>query len=129
MTRKGYFLTEGDRRRYNAKTGTWDRTVPRENASVSKGQVGESSWGLGAVQVTARLSYLDLLSGSPTLTPASPAAGAQAGRQRDVTVGVNWYINPHTFFMVDYVWTHLDSVVAGASGNVHGIGTRLHFDF
>jgi hypothetical protein len=30
---------------------------------------------------------------------------------------------------VNYVWTHIDSVVPGASGDIHGIGTRLHFDF
>jgi hypothetical protein len=31
--------------------------------------------------------------------------------------------------MVNYVLTHLDSVVPGASGDIQGIGCRLHFDF
>jgi phosphate-selective porin len=81
------------------------------------------------VELLARLSYLDLVSGSPTLTPTSPTAGARAGRQRDLTLGVNWYLNPQTRLMLNYVWTHVDSVVVGASGDVHAVGTRLHFDF
>jgi phosphate-selective porin len=61
------------------------------------------------------------------LTPTS--GGARAGRQQDVTLGVNWYINSQTWVMLDYVVTHIDSVVPGASGNIQGIGCRLHIDF
>jgi phosphate-selective porin OprO/OprP len=75
----------------------------------------------------ARYTYLNLVSGSPTLTPAD--GGARAGRQHDVTLGVNWYLNPQVYVLVNYVWTHLDSVVPGASGNVQGVGCRLHIDF
>lgn len=125
----GYFLTPGDRRRYAPKTGTWDRTVPVENAFGVAGEDGRWCFGRGAVEVLARLSYLDLVSGDPPLTPTSPTAGARAGRQRDVTLGINWYLNSQARFMVNYVWTHVDSVVAGASGDVHALGTRMHFDF
>jgi hypothetical protein len=31
--------------------------------------------------------------------------------------------------MVNYVWTRVNSVVPGASGDVHGVGVRMHFDF
>ena len=85
--------------------------------------------GHGAVQLLARNTYLDLESGSPTLTPASTSSGAQAGIQQDVTVGVNWYLNPQTIISCNYVWTHLNSVVAGANGNIQGVGVRFHFDF
>jgi phosphate-selective porin OprO/OprP len=125
----GCFLTPGDGRRFAPKTGTWDRTVPVENAFGVAAEDGRWCWGRGAVEVLARLSYLDLVSGDPPLTPTSSTAGARAGRQRDLTLGVNWYLNPQTFFMVNYVWTHVDSVVAGASGDVHAIGARMHFDF
>jgi hypothetical protein len=33
------------------------------------------------------------------------------------------------FFMVDYVLTHIDSIVPGASGDLHGLGCRVHLDF
>jgi len=123
----GYFLTPGDGRRYDKKTGTWARTVPEENAFVTRGEDGAWCHGHGAVQLLARYSYLDLVSGSPALTPTS--GGARAGRQQDVTLGVNWYLNPQTIISCNYVWTHLDSVVAGASGNIQGVGVRIHFDF
>jgi phosphate-selective porin OprO/OprP len=123
----GYFLTPGDYRRDDRKTGTWARTVPQENAFVAHSEDGSVCSGHGAVQVVARYTFLDLVSGSPTLTPAS--GGARAGRQHDVTLGVNWYINPQVRVMLNYVWTHLDSVVPGASGNLQGVGCRLHIDF
>jgi len=65
--------------------------------------------------------------GSPVLTPTS--GGARAGRQHDVTLGINWYLNSQTWIMLDYVATHIDSVVPGASGDIHGIGCRVHIDF
>jgi hypothetical protein len=33
------------------------------------------------------------------------------------------------WFNVNYVASHIDSVVPGADGNIHGIGCRLHLDF
>jgi phosphate-selective porin OprO/OprP len=125
----GYFLTPGDGRSYDKKTGTWARTVPHENAFVARNEDGTWCHGRGAVQLLARYTYLDLVSGSPPLTPASTSSGAQAGKQQDVTLGINWYLNPETIISFNYVWTHLDSVVAGASGNIQGVGVRLHFDF
>ena len=46
--------------------------------------------GRGAVQLLARYSYLDLLSGSPVLSPSS---GARAGVENDLTLGLVWYLN------------------------------------
>lgn len=122
----GLFVTPGDQRRYDQKTGTWARTNPTQNAYL----VGQDSGPIfcsGAVQLLARYTYLDLVGGDPVLTPTG--GGARAGKQHDVTLGVNWYLNSQTWFMVNYVATHLDSVVPGADGNIHGIGCRLHLDF
>jgi phosphate-selective porin OprO/OprP len=124
----GYFITPGDGRSYDKKIGTWARTVPKENAYISRDEDGTWCHGHGAVQLVARYTYLDLVSGSPTLsTPSS--GGAQAGIQQDVTLGANWYLNPQTIISCNYVWTHITSTVAGASGNIQGFGVRLHFDF
>lgn len=120
----GFFITPGDRRRYDKKTGTWARTTPARNAFYASSGCPA---GFGAVQLVARYTYLNLLGGDPVLTPTS--GGARAGRQDDLTVGVNWYLNSQTWFMVNYVATHLDSVAPGASGDIHGIGCRLHLDF
>jgi phosphate-selective porin OprO/OprP len=121
----GLFITPGDHRRYDKKTGTWARTIPVENACVRKGDCGPV--GRGAVQLVARYTFLDLVDGDPVLTPTS--GGARAGIQQDATLGVNWYLNSQTWFMVNYVATHLDSEVVGADGDIHGVGCRLHLDF
>jgi phosphate-selective porin OprO/OprP len=121
----GLFVTD-DQRRYDKKTGTWGRTNPTQNAFLVR-QDGCRTFSPGAVQLLARYTYLDLVSGDPVLTPAG--GGARAGRQHDVTLGVNWYLNSQTFFMVNYVATHIDSVVPGADGDIQGIGCRLHLDF
>jgi phosphate-selective porin OprO/OprP len=123
----GYFVTPGDRRRYDKANGIWDRTAPAENAFLVRDDGGNWCHGTGAVQLVARLTYLDLTSGSPVLTPTS--GGARAGTQRDVTLGVNWYLNSQTHFMVNYVWSRVNSVVPGATGDIHGLGVRMHFDF
>jgi len=125
----GYFLTPGDHRRYDCKMGTWNRTLPAENAIAIQNETGNWGFGRGAVELVARLTYLDLVSGTPPLTPAAPDAGSRAGRQRDVTLVINGYLSPQTRFMVNYVVTDIDSVVPGASGQIQRIGTRMHFDF
>jgi phosphate-selective porin OprO/OprP len=121
----GLFVTPGDQRRYDKKTGTWARTVPAASAGVVNRQ--NCRVGHGAVQLVARYTYLDLVDGDPVLTPTS--GGARAGRQHDATLGANWYINSQTWFMINYVATHLDSVAPGADGDIHGVGCRLHLDF
>jgi phosphate-selective porin OprO/OprP len=123
----GLFVTPGDFRQYDKKTGTWVRTNPVQNAFLVKQHGRKACFGHGAVQLTARYTYLDLVDGEPVLTPTS--GGARAGRQHDLTLGVNWYLNSQTWFMVNYVATHLESVVPGAEGDIHGIGCRLHLDF
>jgi len=123
----GLFITPDDQRRYDKKTGTWTRTNPVRSAFGTHRENCQSGSGLGAIQLVTRYTYLDLVDGEPTLTPTS--GGAQAGRQHDVTLGVNWYLNSQTWFMVNYVATHIDSVVPGADGDINGVGGRLHLDF
>jgi phosphate-selective porin OprO/OprP len=123
----GWFVTPGDHRRYDRERGTWARTVPVENAFLARRADGPRCFGRGAVQLLARYTYLDLVSGDPVLTP--DAGGARAGRQHDVTLGATWYINPQTWVMLNYVWTQLSSELPGASGDFQGVGCRLHLDF
>jgi phosphate-selective porin len=122
----GYFLSRGDYRRYNRKTGAWDRTTPLENAWFLRGKDGGVSTGRGAVQLLARFSYLDLQSGNPVL---SPKVGARAGIENDVTLGVAWYINPQANMQVNYVHTQINSALRSASGSFDGLGLRFHYDF
>jgi phosphate-selective porin OprO/OprP len=121
----GYFLTPGEYRRYDRKMGVWDRWRPQENVFVVRDESGGWCCGRGAVLLTCRYSFLDLVSGSP---PLSSTSGVPAGRENDVTIGLNWYLNSQTSIMVNYVFTQLD-YVNGTGGHFHGLGCRFHVDF
>ena len=49
---------------------------------------GENGW--GAIEFAVRLSSMDLMT-------------ANAGTLEDITVGINWYLNPNTRVMLNYV--------------------------
>lgn len=120
----GYFLTEGDHRNYSKSTGTWDRVRPRRPWRVVT--MEDPVAGRGAVELTARYTYLDLVSGTPVL---SQIAGARAGVENDMTLGINWYLNPNSRLMLNYVATWINSIDPEISGMFQGLGVRLHFDF
>ena len=119
----GFFLNSEDYRRYNKKEGTWGRQLA---ASTSPCQQ-HATWLFDhtPVQLICRYSYLNLAGGNPVLTPSS---GAQAGWENDITAGVDWYVNPEVHFIVNYVYTHL-TYVNNTSGDINGLGCRLHLDF
>jgi len=79
-----YFLT-GEHRPYKKTEGIFDRVKPKKNWG--------DDGGLGAWEVAARYSYLDLTDG--------PVRG---GRLRDLTMGLNWYLNPNVRMMWNYIW-------------------------
>ncbi|MDH3284110.1 MAG: porin, partial [Acidobacteriota bacterium] len=84
----GVFLTRGDHRRYKAKAGTFDRNRPARNF----GQGGPGAW-----EIAVRLSDIDLID-----------AGLGGGELENVTFAVNWYLNPATRVMFNYVMSDLD---------------------
>jgi phosphate-selective porin OprO/OprP len=120
----GFFLNADDYRRFDKKEGVWGRQLA---ASSTAGQPPRATWLFDhtPVQLICRYSYLNLASGNPVLTPSS---GAQAGWEHDITAGVDWYINPEVHFVVNYVYTQL-TYVNNTSGDINGLGCRLHLDF
>ncbi len=124
----GLFVTPGDGRRYNRAFGVFDRTIPVQNGYLVRGEDGQPIFGRGALELTCRYSYLNLAAGNPVLTPGA-GAGAQAGIEQDITLGANWYLNPETIVMLNYIRTKINSVSPGNSGAFDGFGVRVHFDF
>jgi len=99
-----YFLT-GEHRRYSGSTATFGRTTPNENFGPGGG--------MGAWEVCLRYSHLDLTDGL--------IAG---GVLDDFTVALNWYLNPNTRFMFNYVYADREDV-----GSANIFQMRFHIDF
>lgn len=100
----GYFLTD-DYRRFKSSEGGFDRQKPK------------STWGKdggsGAWEVLARFSTLDLTD-----------KGITGGEEDNLTLGVNWYPNPATRFMLNWVRADVKDV-----GNSDAILARWQVDF
>ena len=105
-----YFLT-GESRGYKKTQGAFDSIKPKENAFGEQG-------GLGAWEVAARISNLDLSDD-----------GIDNGQLDDLTFGVNWYLNPNTRLMLDYIIADLDPVGNGADGKTNILAFRWQFFF
>jgi len=100
-----YFLT-GEHRRYKTSTGAFSRVKPRKNFSSKDG-------GLGAWEIAGRYSQIDLSDSS-----------IRGGKLKDITVGLNWYLNPNTRMMWNYVRSRL-----GGVGDADLALMRLQVDF
>ena len=73
--------------------------------------------GWGAIELTARYSELDLSDDV-----------IKGGRLQYATLGVNWYLNPNTRIMLNYVLANAD--IGGADdGNADLFGMRFQVDF
>ena len=105
-----YFLT-GESRGYRKAQGCFDALKPNENA------FGEGG-GHGAWEVAARISSLDLADD-----------GTDNGELDDLTFGVNWYLNPNTRLMVDYIMADLDPAGAGDEGDTNVLAFRAQFNY
>jgi phosphate-selective porin OprO/OprP len=97
-----YFLT-GEERPY--KSGSFQRVKPKTNF--------DGNGGVGAWEVAARFGKLDLDSDSLT-----------GGQLRQITLGVNWYLNPQARVMLNYGINKLKSV-----GSVKTIALRFQLEF
>lgn len=88
-----WFVT-GEARNYLAERGIFGQITPEHE--------------YGAVELAARISAIDLSSASVT-----------GGEEGDVTLGVNWYINPYLRLMSNFIFVWSDTE-ADDNGNVEG---------
>lgn len=102
-----YFLT-GERRGYSPSSGTFGRVVPV--AAVDDG-------GFGAVEVGARIDYLDL-------SDLGPDAGSQVG----VSLVANNYLTKRFTLTGDYSYTRLLSGPIEGT-DVHAVTLRFQFAY
>ena len=87
-----YFLT-GEHRPYKKSAGGFDRVKPFEPFfRVRTGRGVRTGW--GAWEVAYRYSHIDLV---------DLPVGVDGGLAHDHTLGLNWYLNPYTRIMWNYV--------------------------
>ncbi len=99
-----YFLT-GESRPYKSSLDGLSRVKPNNNYG---------SGGKGAVELVARISNMDL-------------TDANEGSLDDITVGINWYLNPHTRVMLNYVMGEMTNETEVITENA--VMMRVQLDF
>ena len=99
-----YFIT-GETRPYSRKSGQFSRLVPKQNFRSEDG-------GIGAWEIAARLSGIDLND-----------EDIMGGELRDISIALNWYLNPNTRVMINYILADLDGV-----GKAHIVQSRFQID-
>ncbi len=83
---EGSWFITGENRKYNGKTGEFTRVSPKKDF----GKDG----GFGAWEAVARYSSLDL---------NDTSAKIAGGKENDLTLGLNWYLNPNMRVMFNYI--------------------------
>ncbi len=105
-----YFLT-GESRPYMGNKGYFGRVKPLHPLGSSGDGMG---W--GAFEVAARYSYVDL------------ADEGLGNKQKNITVGMNWYPNNYTRFMLNFVDFDTDATgpaSADDSGQIFGVRAQV----
>ena len=93
------WVLTGESKKYKPELGAYGIPKPDQNFTLDKG-------GLGAWELAARYSDLDLNYNAGVAGHATPTGGIRGGDQRIWSAGVNWYPNPVLRFMLDY--QHVD---------------------
>lgn len=101
----------GERRKYSASSGKFDRISIRE--PLNRG-------GPGAVELALRYDAVDL---------TEFAGVATAGDYSAVTVGASWYPVSHVRFMANYTDARNNAQVAASDVDVQTLQVRAQFDF
>jgi phosphate-selective porin OprO/OprP len=122
-----YTLT-GEARGYDRRYGTLSRNYFGEpgvfsNAWLVRDEDGRLNWGLGAWEIAARYSYVNLNDGSGLQR-------IQGGKMDGLSVNLNWYLNNELKIQFGWAYNHRFEVPEGTfSGYTSGFGTRVQLVF
>jgi len=101
-----WFLT-GESRSYKYKSGNFSRVKPRNNA----GQGGVGAW-----ELALRYSQIDLNDGT-----------ILGGEEENITLGLNWYVNPLIRFMANVVLIDTDPVAGNEDATAFQMRAQIDF--
>ncbi|GHT35152.1 hypothetical protein FACS189427_03820 [Planctomycetales bacterium] len=115
-----YFLT-GEYRTYNLHNGNFGAAKVNRNFHPFDCCGWNLIDGFGAWQAVAGWSYLDLTDWRDVST--------RAGRQNDVTLGLNWFWNPNLRWIFEYIHSEHNLGIAKNScyEDIFGTSIRVHF--
>jgi phosphate-selective porin OprO/OprP len=117
-----YFLT-GENRPYgktalHGSGASPTRVVPFRNYFWVPGSGLGNPFSAGAWQIGARYCYADLNSN-----------GINGGTTNEVTLGLNWFLNPNMKIQWNYDIGHRQLTGGTSDGNYYGFGMRMAFDY
>jgi phosphate-selective porin OprO/OprP len=107
---QGSWVITGESKTYNPSTGSY--TIPKPNAPLSFDQGGIGAW-----ELAARYSVLDLNDNAGLAGFVTPVGGIRGGEQKIWTLGVNWYPNNAIRFVLDYQHTDVNRL-SGTGGSL-----------
>ncbi|MBX7104441.1 MAG: OprO/OprP family phosphate-selective porin [Gemmataceae bacterium] len=109
-----YFLT-GEHQAYSRTDGAFGRVMPRNNFHVTR---HDDSRTFGAWQAGARFSYADLTD-----------KGIDGGKVYDMTLGLNWFLNPNMKLQMNYILERRDAPNQLGQFWINGVGLIAGYDF
>ena len=117
------WIITGENHKYNPQAAAYYRVFPTHPFSLRTG-------GLGAFELAARVSYIDMISNyAPRLALSAQPDAINGGRQAGYTLGLNWYPNDIIRFMLDFNHVDFDksngAAVMGAPLGIP-VGVRLN---
>ncbi len=118
------YLLTGENRSYKNASGAFGGITPNRNFKLH----GENR-GWGAWEVALRYSTIDLNDGRNSILDRAFERNNQihGGEEDNVTVGLNWYLNPNTRIMWNYVHANIDSDVYDGDLNIFQTRFQLAF--
>jgi phosphate-selective porin OprO/OprP len=122
---QGAWVLTGEARPYNPTEARFDAPKLNYNFNPEAGTIG-------AVELVARYSDLDLNFHGGAAGSASVLDAIRGGEQKISTLGVNWYLNPDIRMMFDY--QHVDIERLNAAGlqigqTYNALAARFQFTF
>jgi phosphate-selective porin OprO/OprP len=113
-----YFLT-GESRNYLKSQAIFGQVKPLENFFRVRTEDGTIQSGKGAWELKYRYSYLDAWDGGEL----------SAGRIGNHGVGVDWYLNPFTRVMAEYICSTINRPGRESDGHLHIFQMRTQIEF
>jgi phosphate-selective porin OprO/OprP len=122
---QGAWTLTGERHAWSSGNGGFLGVRPARPFSLSSG-------GLGAWEIAARYSVLDLNDRVGAAGAAAPFGGIRGGEQKISTFGLNWYPNAVVRFLLDYQRIEVDRLSAAGARldtDVNALSLRSQFAF